>query len=154
MSTKLKQFFVDTYGFRDKRIKDIKKKSYFTIDKCPTNSAGDYNAAACRIFLRVEGEEQFNLQLSRNAPLNASIQKLIEARGGAIGGKDYERSIIVKLSPFDSEFIRQLATAVLSVTADGAPRYAVPSYKYTCPEIAHVLQRLADHLDKYTKTKT
>jgi hypothetical protein len=151
MSRRLKRLLLAEYGsFADRRIKNIDKGNTFIVDdRNPNeaNSSGDFNYSVPFIFVRVLDDEKVELLLTHNVPVNDKVKTLIDGRGGSISTGRVENLTVI-IPAKDAKFVRLLSRNIEAITQRGAPRYPVPSWKYSVPRIVKCLDRLAGVLDK------
>lgn len=144
----LKRRLYDEYGgFADKRIKKLEKGSQFIVDDRTDSDIGaDKKLLSyfCSMYLVVEGDNAATLRLHNNVPMGPSVEKWGKKNGVELN----ERVLTVKITPKNYGILKSLAEAIEAITAPGAPRYSVPSYKYVCPRTAASLRRLHSALDQ------
>ena len=106
--------------------------------------------AFCTIVVTVEGDNKLKLVLLGCAPVNSKVKKLAESKNGENAEYNFDTRISAHITPYDSEFVRNLAEEIESVIAPGAPRYDTPAFKYTLPKVSRCLRNFAGVLDQYT----
>lgn len=148
MSMQLKRRLYDEYGgFADKRIKKLEKGSQFIVDDRTDSDIGaDKKLLSyfCSMFLAVEGDNAVSLRLHNNVPIGLSVEKWATKNDLELS----DRVLTLKITPENYGVLLSLAEAIEAITAPGAPRYSVPSYKYVCPRTAASLRRLHRVLDE------
>ncbi|RWE07685.1 MAG: hypothetical protein EOS23_26550 [Mesorhizobium sp.] len=144
----LKQVFLDEYGhFADKRLKKLDTASRFFVDD---RTPGDYDARCklflwfCQIVADVKTGERVDFSLHGQVPKSTKVDAWLKANTSP---GPYNLPVIVTNRGEQSKLL-DLAAAISAITAKGAPRYDVSSYKYTCPRTAHSLKRVKAVLDK------
>lgn len=149
----LKQVLLGTYGsFADKRIKKIESGRTFIADD---RGPGDYGADKdllsyfCMIFVTVLNEESVKIGLYRNVPVNEAVKRWVSKVGGTLNpGTGMNGSLEFEVICGQQERLLELAQSLESIVLPGAPRYAVPSYKYVCPRTGGALRRLHSALSR------
>jgi hypothetical protein len=151
---KLKELLFKEYGgFADRRIEDIEEGHLFAVDdRAAEDNAPDGNLQAyfCMIFADVISPTRLNVVLSGNVPDSDAVREWAE-RYDAQSTVGINGDLQLAVAKGEQSRLRELAEAIRSIVARGAPSYAVASYKYICPRTAASLERLADILDKAWK---
>jgi hypothetical protein len=142
--------FSEYNGFADKRIKNLAKGSRFIIDD---RSTGDFGADRgllsyfCSIFADVISQTEVKVNLYGNVPFSSEVEHWVKKYNA-----DYNKGVKSFLScPVHKgreAILLELANAIASIVAPGAPKYDVPSYKYVCPRTANSLKRFVNVLLK------
>jgi hypothetical protein len=150
--SKLKRTLFDEYnGFADKRIKNLDRGNRFIVDDRVESDVGaDRKLLSyfCMIFAEVLSETEVRVLLHGNVPVGERVRKWISAHGGDMQDTGLRESLTFTVTKDRLGILGELAEAVESIVAPGAPRYEVKSYKYVCPRTAHSLRRLKQTLDR------
>ncbi len=148
----LKRHLFDAYnGFADKRIKDLSKCDRFIVDDRTDDdiaSNGKLYGYFCMMFATVISENEIELSLVGNIPESPRVREWI-TENAAKEDSSYQHRLEITVTPRNTRALTELAKRVAAITARGAPRYSVPSYKYVCPRVARSLNKLATTLAKY-----
>jgi len=142
--------FSEYNGFADKRIKNLEKGSRFIIDD---RSSGDIGADRgllsyfCSIFANVTSQNEVEISLFGNIPLSPVVKEWIKKYNATLN-EAIQSSLSFSVKKGREAILFELAKAIASIVAPGAPRYDVPSYKYVCPRTEKSLQRFAKVLSK------
>jgi hypothetical protein len=137
--------FAEYNGFADKRIKNLKKCDTFIIDDRNDSDCGANKKPLshfCMILARVEGDNKINVILSGNVPQGLAVEKWLKDNEDKLKENGGNARLAFTLTPEDYSILDSLAVAIAAITAPGAPRYSVKSYKYVCPRVAKSLRRL------------
>ena len=149
--TLLKRALLDEYGtFADRRIKRLETGHLFIVDdRTPQDFAADRNLYPwfCSIHVDVVNESEVQVLLRGDVPIGPRVNRWIESTGAKYA-TDYSSTLEFSVRQGQQEMLSRLASAIRSITAPGAPRYSVPSYKYVCPRTAASLERLKSVLDR------
>lgn len=148
---KLKRaLFTEYGGFADKRIKKLEKGFRFIIDdrgKHDIGANGQLLSYFCMIFAEVISGTKISVWFQGNVPINGAVRGWITKYAANLGAAGADMTLSFNVAQGETARLRELADAVASITAPGAPRYQVPSYKYVCPRVAKSLKRFASTLD-------
>lgn len=149
---RLKRTLYDAYGgFSDKRIKRLERSQTFIIDD---RGPGDYGANKylfsyfCMVFADVLAGDKVRVAVRGNVPRATSTEAWARKHGVRFK-KGAQASLMFDVGPTDFDKLEELADAMKSIVAPGAPRYAVSSYKYVCPRTAQSLKELHALLSKH-----
>lgn len=149
MSLSLRRFLYSQYGgFGDKRVKDVTRDYPFKVDD---QKDTDAHELFCGIFVQVQDDDRFALSLTNNAPITASIGKLIKGKAGKVVKMEDKSHIDVDLSVKDIKFIRMLSQLISDTVAPGK-RYNNRHWKWLCPRTSASLNRLITNLVEYNES--
>lgn len=154
-SSPLKEvLFAEYDGFANKSYKNIDKYSVFIADD---RSEGDYDAKKqlflwfCSIFADVKAPDRVTVTLSGGIPKSSAVTLWrtslhVDVTKHPLG---ISERWVFDVKPANVGTLLTLATAMRSITARGAPRYAEKAYKYVVPRTANSLVRLHNVLHGY-----
>lgn len=142
----LKRAMLETYGFADKRIKNIDRGSLFIIDdRSPDDVGADRQLYSwfCQMFVEVTSGDRVLLTLSGDVPNSPRVAHWFGANAKATNFGTQ-----VEIARGEHSKLADLAAAISAIVAPGA-RYHAPSYKYVCPRVAASLKKLQTVLGKF-----
>jgi hypothetical protein len=149
----LKRILFKAYGgFADKRIKNLDKSSTFIADDRDDRDFGanrKLNSSFCKIFVNVNSNGKVEVTLDGNVPVGENVERWLKKHHYKIESPSYHgRRLSIDIERGEQNILGELAFAIQSIIAAGAPRYEVRSYKYVCPRTAGSLKRLEKILDR------
>ena len=147
---KLKRMLLAEYGgFADKRIKKVETGRIFIVDDRSEHDQGRDGLPSwfCMMFADVISDNQIKLSLNGNVPRGTEVVKWLKREKLKIA-TGMQKHLQITVTPENYELLEELAEAIESIVAPGAPRYEAPSYKYVCPRTAESLRRLNGVLGK------
>ncbi len=126
-----------------------KSTDVFKVDEL---GPGDYDAKGhpysgrCEVIATVASHSEVRVRLS-DSPRGGPVDAWLRATGNAISEQLYSSMgtlshLTFVVTPTTLQQVADLARAFEAIVRPGAPRYAVPSYKYACPSTARALDRL------------
>lgn len=150
-SKSLGQVLFDEYGgFADKRYKNPDAGKPFAVDDRSPNdyaSDGSFYGWFCSIFAEVAGPQAVKVSLRHAVPRSPGVNAWA-ARNHA----EQPSGLEIVVTPDTVSVLLDLADQIAAIVRPGAPRYAAPGYKYSCPRTAASLRRLLGVLDGYWTT--
>jgi len=148
----LRKILYDAYdGFADKRIKDLDKGSTFIVDDRDDSDIGANGKLLsyfCMMFVEVMSNESVTVTLYGNIPVGKNVELWLAQNDCKIETPDQQSRLSIDIEQGNQSILDELAKAIDSIVAPGAPRYTVKSYKYVCPRTTKSLRRLKDTLDE------
>ena len=108
---------------------------------------GDLYSFFCSIHGEILNNDEIKVTLAGNIPDGCRVTEW-QTRHSLVRDPFLEFAVKRK----EQGMLGELASAMLSIVARGAPRYSVPSYKYVCPRTASSLKRLKAVLDRAWET--
>jgi len=147
----LKRMLFDAYGgFADKRIKNLDKASIFAVDDRRDSDIGaDRKLLSyfCAMFADVKSDAKITITLRGNVPVGRSVERWLRQNDSRIDTRGDQSLLSFDIEHGEQSILVQLAKAIHSIVAPGAPHYDEKSYKYVCPRTAESLRRLKRVLD-------
>jgi len=136
-------------GFADKRIKRLETGKTFIIDdRSPSDEGADgLYSYFCTVFATVIGDDEVEVHLYGNVPVNAAVEAWFSKHGTLDG-----RSGKFTVNSANAGLPGDLAKAMRGITAPGT-KYTVASYKYVVPRTVGTLERLGALLESYAGSK-
>jgi hypothetical protein len=151
----LKKILFQAYGgFSDKRIKNLDKGDRFIADDrndSDIGADGNLRSYFCMIFVEVRSNESVTLGLSGNIPNGKNVKHWFTLNKSKVETSINKSNLSININKGEQGFLNELAIAIDSIVAPGAPRYNVKSYKFVCPRTARSLCRLKKILDEAWK---
>lgn len=148
----LKKILFRAYGgFADKRIKNLDKGDKFIADdRNDSDITADGNLLSyfCMIFVEVRSNERVTLGLCGNIPIGKNVKHWLALNKCKVETLINQSYLSKDINRGEQGILNELAIAIDSIVAPGAPRYNVKSYKYVCPRTARSLCRLKKILDE------
>ncbi len=144
----LKKAMLAEYGsFSDRRIKDPKIGSHFTVDdRVESDIGADKKPYSyfCMMSANVVSADEVRLSMYGNIPMGPPV-----AAWSCESGIEISKSeLTLAVTRANANLLLTLAKAFRAIVRRGAPRYDTPNYKYVCPRTADSLERLERTLKK------
>jgi hypothetical protein len=138
------RLFKELGGFSDKRIKDLKKSDYFICDDrehAARDAKGQLFGWYCTVGLRVISGDLVHVEMGNAMPRSDAVNKWWEKN--TIEGKYHVK--VIAITKGGEHKLGDLAKLIEAIVRKP---YDVKAYKYVCPEVASVLRRTQNVLEK------